>query len=125
MTPVVFLELAMPDVDLPSFDPFFLAIRLSKRLLNKIQAVETIGRKHGLVLAVFETSAEDAELPGTLSEVSSIELHVADELVWFRVFGHPLDTLQQVRRCISAYERPTVVHVVKPIARAANLGNLY
>ena len=91
LTPVVFFELAMSDVDLPCFDPFFLAVRISKRLLDKLQAVESLRRKHGLTLAVFEASSDQAELPGTLIDVHSVELQVAGGLVWFKVLGRQYD----------------------------------
>ncbi|MDI4633146.1 hypothetical protein J7U46_08820 [Pelomonas sp. V22] len=87
LTPVVFFELATPAVAIPCPDPYFLAVRLTKRFVEKLVTLAAMCREHKLATIVFKGQGQPVEFIDTGLLNPSAELHVVGSLLLISVWG--------------------------------------
>ena len=91
LTPMVFFELATPHHVMPVYDPFFIAVKLTKRFVAKLETLEALCRQHRLSTVVFDGAGFPIEFIGTALGEPRVEVHVIEDLVLFSVWGRRWD----------------------------------
>lgn len=89
LTPMVFFELATPHNVMPVYDPFFIAVKLTKRFVERLQTLEEVCKKHSLSTLAFDGVGHPIEFIGTTLVEPRAEVHVIEDLVLISVWGRP------------------------------------
>lgn len=87
LTPIVFFELATPGRAVPCPDPYFLAVKLTKGLVERLQAVARLCHEHKLASVMVDGEGLPIEFMDTLLLEPSTRLHVVGNQLLISVWG--------------------------------------
>lgn len=91
LTPIVFFELATPGFAVPCPDPQFLAVKLTKRFVERLRVLASLCREQNLASVVVDGQGLPIEFMGMSVLEPSAQLHVMGNQLLVSVWGRRVD----------------------------------